>query len=747
MKRKILIFCIGILCGYTSVAQFEYYASPADLEKYQTYRENLWSKFLDVNKFGLVDLTNTDPNQNPDHWCVPSHYKKGYGEARDRGEPGIILGWYMAVLATEYELLKRSNQPTNDVIRELYYAMRQYESLDKRAEHFMLFRDGPVPSEAELNGIFTRVFYFNGPEPWDIDYNVDIDKANKKQSYFNSGDQMSGLLLGFRLVKKYLNGVKYYGNDDASANGFDFGIAAQTYAHAMGKWLDDNDFTGKIYNASGTQVLQPTHDLTNQDFIDLAQGGFGWLLDYANNDPYGNFKFRGITGEGNGFMLGTAIESITGLSYFDNKDDCHPEMQATVPILIGALQFGMAYATCDGNQRYQMKVETERVHDFSILFGTTPLYDAWKTYWRRRRSFAIGYKLSNLAISNHLSHFEWEDLPNKYNVDMYIMLTDLLDSGYQPDASLRTTQKRKDYILLKLANPLGSMYKPDEYPNSYTRYWIGKRFFRPLTGVMDKDSYDLDLDKNGHKRHHDGLDFMLLHNLYLLDQDDDVPNNLVLTVGDEDRRLIQFNRPAYKSEDGSEKDEDTFNEYVGIRGPENRGVHADEIAKLQIESTEIIQVNDLRRYYAPHIELKQGFKAKVGSNFSATSTDLTYKVNNTFMPNVPLQTANTTGYEDMSTLNLKISQKEKDYEFNTEFEANTIEVSPNPSNGFVQVKLVPGTQQISITDIMGNEIIKETIDSGTQIWTGDVSSLNSGIYLIEVFDGESVIAEKLQIVK
>ena len=67
------------------------------------------------------------------------------------GDGTIDLGWYISVLATEYALLKQNNQNTNETLQELYYAMRAYERLD-------LCEDKPPwnKSTAELDGFFNR---------------------------------------------------------------------------------------------------------------------------------------------------------------------------------------------------------------------------------------------------------------------------------------------------------------------------------------------------------------------------------------------------------------------------------------------------------------------------------------------------------------------------------------------------------------------------------------------------------------
>ncbi len=747
MKKKLIIaVSLAILIAPAMQAQFNYYASPADLEKYQFYRQRFWNKFLDPDAFGLVDLTMSDKTQNPEKWCVPMELKNGHWGAdlgyRERGEAGIRLGWYMAVLATEFKLLKLSGQATDDVKRELYYAMRMYESMDKRAEYFMLFRDGPLPANAPLNGIFTRVTYFNGPEPWDEHFN-DTDLANRTQTYYNSADQMSGLLLGFSLVKKYMSGEKYVGVDDASTSGFDFGNAAATYVDALGDWLDRNDFTGRISNANGTQRFEPQGDIGRDDIAAIMRGNFKRIFDVTEDDPFSNFRYRAVTGEGTGYLLGAAMEKITGVNYFDNKDDCHPEMVTSALVLTGLGQFGTAYATCDGQQRYQMRIETERIHDLRLLFGSIPVYQAWDTYWKNRRSFGIGYKMTDIAVGNQFKQFGWENVASRYNIDMYIMLADLLHSDYTPSSSVRSNQKKKDYYLLKCANPLGAMCRPEDYPTEYTRYWISRRFARPLPGVMDDNGHDVSAEGEG--QHFAGLDFMLLHNLYLLDQYDNIHDHLDLS-GRGDRNGVIFNREAYESKELGSVDAKIYNERIGDEGSDGRGVYADEVAKEDIHSIEHIEAKDKRRYYAPLIKLNQGFHAKAGAHFKAKASDLKYRVNNTFVSQIPdASENNTAGYLDMSVAHLKKTEQYEGVEWNSNTEV--MQIYPNPTAGDLILNLPNEIQEVRIYNSLGQLVMEEELDGTSKTWYEDLSALNNGIYLIEVNDGTQIHQSKIQLDK
>jgi hypothetical protein len=65
------------------------------------------------------------------------------------GDGTIYLGFYLAVLATEYELLQQHGENTNQIVDELYFALTAFNRLDRRAEEIL-----GLP--ADLNGFFVR---------------------------------------------------------------------------------------------------------------------------------------------------------------------------------------------------------------------------------------------------------------------------------------------------------------------------------------------------------------------------------------------------------------------------------------------------------------------------------------------------------------------------------------------------------------------------------------------------------------
>ena len=72
------------------------------------------------------------------------------------------LGWYIAVLDTEYKLLNNQGLDTYQTRKELYYALEAFNRLDLNAESYFNLAGTSNPNQAisppisDLNGFFIR---------------------------------------------------------------------------------------------------------------------------------------------------------------------------------------------------------------------------------------------------------------------------------------------------------------------------------------------------------------------------------------------------------------------------------------------------------------------------------------------------------------------------------------------------------------------------------------------------------------
>src|SRR3990172_5422317 len=122
MKNKILIItAFSLLIQGISSGQ----TNQANLEKYWHYRYRLVNYCLQVG-----------PN---DGESVPAGIRNNFDASVQQralkfGDTPRYWAQYVGALATEYALLKMNGQDLNETIRELYYALKAIDRMDKNAE-------------------------------------------------------------------------------------------------------------------------------------------------------------------------------------------------------------------------------------------------------------------------------------------------------------------------------------------------------------------------------------------------------------------------------------------------------------------------------------------------------------------------------------------------------------------------------------------------------------------------------------
>jgi hypothetical protein len=113
-----------------------------NLQKYWTYRDRLRKYFVVV-----------DPNDGVGTNIPVARIINGNYYFFDDGNG--LLPYYIGMLATEYKLLQMTGNDCEQTRKELLYALKAYERLDKTAESY--FRaDHSVNSTTDLNGYFIR---------------------------------------------------------------------------------------------------------------------------------------------------------------------------------------------------------------------------------------------------------------------------------------------------------------------------------------------------------------------------------------------------------------------------------------------------------------------------------------------------------------------------------------------------------------------------------------------------------------
>jgi len=164
-----------------------------NFEKYRIYRERLLDDFM-VSGSGNELGTN-----------IPASIRNKYNRQMRWGDATINLSNYMAVLATEYKLLKQSGKPVDETVAELHNAMMAMERLDAGAAYF--YNDPnppPFPNgffiRDDVPATFTQDWAWKNPSF--ADYPFVKSDFTDQNIYLNemSQDQVWHLIVGLALI-------------------------------------------------------------------------------------------------------------------------------------------------------------------------------------------------------------------------------------------------------------------------------------------------------------------------------------------------------------------------------------------------------------------------------------------------------------------------------------------------------------------------------------------------------------------
>lgn len=122
MKKNLILFALSSVTISLGLSQ----NLEQNLKKYWYYRDRL------KNDFMVVDNSNGQGTNVP----AGRRYEENGNVILKWGDSECFLGMYVAVLATEYRLLKDNEQDYSENLQELKNALDAFERLDKYAEYW-----------------------------------------------------------------------------------------------------------------------------------------------------------------------------------------------------------------------------------------------------------------------------------------------------------------------------------------------------------------------------------------------------------------------------------------------------------------------------------------------------------------------------------------------------------------------------------------------------------------------------------
>jgi hypothetical protein len=200
--KKIIILLLVGLCTY-SYCQSDF----QNLDKYWFYRDRL-------KKFVLVSSNYNEQGTN-----YPA--AKIYNDSLCYDDGNGVFNHYVSVLATEYRLLKNNGQDYSNTIKELYYALKSFERIDRIAETY----SGGAPAlngsylRQDVDQAFWQKYKAGGTNPYFTVNNLSAgvspyagDTPENKEYELNSLDNNVHNLYAFYLVYKLVDNEIVDGN-------------------------------------------------------------------------------------------------------------------------------------------------------------------------------------------------------------------------------------------------------------------------------------------------------------------------------------------------------------------------------------------------------------------------------------------------------------------------------------------------------------------------------------------------------
>ena len=203
----------------------------ANLQRYAAYRARLRNEFVKVS-------AGDEPGTN-----IPASNRQG--TTLGWGDATIMMGQYLSMLATEYALLDgRRPAEAQTTLRELHYALRALDRLDRTAESY--FREDRTSVPADLNGFFirddvapdflTRHPLGGGANAVASDTTAPYGGKPGYHATEMSQDQVWHLLVGLALVKTL---VSFDGSLDGES--IDVPAHAKTITHRILTYMREHD--------------------------------------------------------------------------------------------------------------------------------------------------------------------------------------------------------------------------------------------------------------------------------------------------------------------------------------------------------------------------------------------------------------------------------------------------------------------------------------------------------------------------
>ncbi len=629
------------------------------------------------------------------------------------GDQTVKLGFYLATLATEYDLLSQNGIP-KDIERtktELFYAIKSFERLDYNAESLIhngspalngYFMRDDVPSDY-LNQTTnpTNFAHFNNElTPEDAPYDITGNDSDYSAHLLSnpgidepSGDQYTYMFMGLRLI------IRAMPNQSMNVTKLD-GSVIQYNFHQEAKNNMDRMITYLKTSYLSANVPVP------------------WFI-YT---PDGNLVDRG--GHYAPFSFAIAQQANFAFGY-----------NTTIPYLIPVLTPFIGYHdfwTWTSRPWWNVQRILPGFQTFDLFVpqavGLTmaAISDSWRSGSSLNIFLPPGLNVTQSEIYTGALSNDWEAFYStlwSYTMNKPLTLF--------PNAIFNRAEELLDIADCRgprAYNAHEDEYTGIEYPLDYVEGWA-----TPLKWIRTKQENDGPPDTDPSTGYHNGLDYMLLHNLYYHTTSLPLPeytNYIYRYIHDPVIDLLGNSTPQFKH------------------------------AFYSITADNIIEPQANVEYRAGHqIRLKPGFHSKNGSDLHAYIDPFScdngeyknaniedYSKAQSYAYNFREGPGELVRYNDFRfepKEDFANSNDEKQL-FSEEVDEDlSIAIYPNPTeNVFMIVLSDHVAKSIRISSIDG-QLVESRKNLNSIQFTFDISGQPSGVYFIRVDCGDKIVTKKV----
>lgn len=708
MKRIITIIFIYISLNTVLYSQ----TKELNHEKYWYYRYRLVNSFL---KPGLGN-----------GYSIPASRRAMDGHIHF-GDATMDLGWYWAVLATEYRLLQLHNQSTDKTVEELYYALQAFNRLDYYAEVYWsqfcnqqqygyscLCNNYQHYTTGSLNGFFIRDDVMDGLGAQSI--LGDLNDPNSNFHHFNNFNRIPGNMVTVYNVESDLNINNSPDENDCKPDDYPIEMSTDQIVHLYMGLMLINQFVGASESYTPAQGHPVYSDGTSNIKL-IARDITHRITDYLRNNnwqiknPVNDLCIIGVTCKP--YSTDNNCVSTQNTNCTNNiSNNCFGETLCGSSAAFWAWPFATAANIITGHSPVSVSMPYHNAYSVSGGLSLWSAYNASPFPLVQDDDYAqlLG------AITNSANTAILSSKAAQRDTEIYPLLKQALWGGGNLIAN-------STYKSLINQAPCQGPYNLGNGVYANHQWSSEHRFRKPNSRGGNPYPF--------YAGEYNGLDYMLLYNLYSIVK----PDEVVSYYYDMRETFINVNFPL-----------------TGIFPIGSHLLPLETWAFNTISANNQIAANGNVTYRAGEvIYLNPGFHAAEGSyfkgyidNFECEDNDGPYRntetvtnlhakeVYNSYYTNIPLET-NDLQFEAFTNTWSKITRIQTT-------------IYPNPAKDILIIEITPSNfLYMEIFSSLGNIVYKGTLHQ--QKNHIDLSILHEGIYYLRLYDTEMNAIETKKIIK